>query len=346
MTPEYDHPIKLSEDEVSHEALLDVTHALIVPGQAGLTVGMGKELARRSEAADRIWQFTNSALRPLIHQDFTDIVWEGTPEELARNENSQPARITDALARRAALEESGQLDSPGVHAGLSLGFIAALVNAGSLSLDGAIFLVKGRREAFKHVQNGITPSTMMALVDVDEAMTEEVIERFKLVKCIINTDTNEVLGGEVPNIEAAAAYLQQEKGLEDQVFPLAIDAAYHSHFMEAAVPEYTKVVLSTPIDTPTNGALYGASSARQLFTREDIQNELISQLTQTERWRDTMKLIRSTGVATMTELNYVATLTNMNRDLFEGQRKRVAYSKRDDTEKDVVIAHRWLAPQD
>lgn len=328
----------------SPELVLDFTHALIAPGQGSFRLGMGQDLAQRSPAAARRWAASDAALYPIIGRNLTDIAWHGTEEELARTENQQPAIITDALARRDALEETGQLDNPGWHAGYSLGSVVALINAGSLTPEAAIQLMKGRMESFADAIRNNPPTTMMAVVNVDPELTEALMKEYGLVTCIVSTDKRLILGGEVPNVEQAIAHLRDERGLKDNVFPFAAGAAYHSKFMEAAVPNYAEVVHATPITQPTRGKVVFGSTGREATTPDEIRQALIDQITTTENWRDVIKYLHEKGVVTMTELNSVATLTAMNRELLEGSRNRLAYPARTPDEKPLGMAHRWLAP--
>lgn len=124
-----------------------------------------------------------------------------------------------------------------------------------------------------------------------------------------------------------------------------VDAAFHSKYMEAAVPRYRDVVNSIPIEAPTNGILIGASGhAKPLYTPDDIREELISQLTQTENWRDAMHYLRREGVVVMTELNNTPRLTNMNVEMFGGNRPlRLATPSTGEGDRGVTIAQRWRA---
>lgn len=333
-------PSGLQENERSHEIVLDTTHALLAPGQGNQRIGMGLELARRSQAAAGIWTTVDTALRPQLGFDLSDKVWNGTEEDLAQN--AQLAIIADALARKAALEELGLLGNPGWHAGNSLGLITALVNAGSLNIEGGAHLANGRKRAFEFVMTEGPKTTMVSLIDVDETIVEGVKERYNLVTCLINTDKQVVIGGKVEDVKDAVENLQEEHSLgERNIFPLEVNAAYHSKYMEPAVPFWTEVVNSAPIEEPKSGIVVGGSTVTKLLTPDDIRRELIMQLTNTERYRDVAEFLRKQGITKMTELNGIGRLTHINRDLFgEGSRQRIALPEN----KNFVIANRWVAP--
>ena len=328
------------ESSKPKEISLDTTHALLAPGQGHQKIGMGMELAKRSEAAAGVWQQVDNVLYPQLGYNLTDKVWNGTEEDIANN--TQLAIITDALARKAAFEKSSLLGNPGWHAGNSLGLITALVNAGSLSIEGAAHLANGRKKAFTYVMNEGPKTTMVSLRDIDEAIVEVVKEKFNLVMCLINADSHIVVGGKVEDVNKAVKSLEDEHKLGDRnIFRLDVNAAYHSHFMEPAVPFWTEVVNSAPIEEPKRGIVIGGSTVTKLLTPDDIRRELILQLTNTERYRDVVKFLRDQGVTQMTELNEQRILSHINEVIFgEGSRQRIGLPA--DTK--IIIGHRWIAP--
>lgn len=325
-------------------------HALLAPGQGNQKIGMGLELAKRSDAASAVWRESDRVLLPHMGFNFSDLVWNGTPEQLKKTEYAQPAIIIDAMARKAALQEfqdAGVLDQdnpsmPYWNAGLSLGFIVALVNAGSLSVDGAVQLGEGRGRAFKYAVDHSPRTTMVALIDVGPEIIAEAQRKHNLEQCLLNTDSQVVLGGQIDDVRKAEEYLKTERGIQ-KIFPVDVDAAFHSKYMEPAVPIYEEVIRNIPIEAPKNGVV-GGSRVKPLYTAEDIRTELVLQLTQTERWKDVMRYLRREGVVMMTELNDTPRLTNMNREMFGGLRpERLATPGLSKEDRGVTIAQRWKA---
>lgn len=293
----------------------DYTHALLTPGQGNQTVGMGMKLAERSQAANAIWQIADKELFPHLGRKLTDAVWYGNEDELQKTEFAQLSVVVDALARKAALEETRQLETPGWHAGLSVGLIPALINAGALSIESGVQLDEGRGEVFRYAIDHGPKTTLVALNDVEREILQELKDpegRFKLVVCLVNSDQEVVMGGVEENVQTAVSYLKEERGLEDHVFPLKVDAAFHSEYMKPAVPRWTEIVMATPIEAPKYGRVMGGSRAKELQTPRDIQEELILQLTHKEKFRDVMWAFRARGVTTMTELNSARRLTRLN----------------------------------
>lgn len=327
----------IQENQKSKETLLDSTHALLAPGQGNQRIRMGQDLAERSEAAKGVWKRVDEVLRPNLGYALSEKVWKGTEEDLA--ENAQLAIIADALARKAALEEAGILGNPGWHAGNSLGLIPALVNSGSLSIEGAAHLANGRKKAFEFVTNKGPKTTMVSLEDIDEEIVERVKKKYNLVTCLINTDRQVVVGGMEEDIERAVKELRDEG--DRKIFPVSANYAPHSLYMKPAVPFWTEVVNSAPIEEPKSGIVVGGSTVTKLLTPDDIRRELILQLTNTERYRDVAKFLRGQGVTQMTELNAIGRLTHINHNIFgEGSRQRIGLP----TDTKISVANRWVAP--
>lgn len=334
-------PSGLQEKEKSPEFKLDTTHALLAPGQGNQRRGMGLDLAESSEAARSVWNKVDTVLQPALGYILSEKIWRGNDEDLATN--AQFAVITDALARKAALEEAGLLGNPGWHGGNSLGLITALVNSGSLNIEGAAHLANARREAVGLVTNESPKTTMLSLNDVDQERVEEIKKKHNLVTCLINTDSQVVVGGNVEDVEKAVKELEEMGEGKRKVFRMDVNAAFHSEHMRKAVPFWTEVVNSAPIEEPKFGVVVGASTGevRKLLTPEDIKTELILQLTSSELYRDVVKFLRLQGVTQMTELNAVARLTHLNHLIFgEGSRQRIALP----TDTKIAVANRWAAP--
>lgn len=326
-------------------AELDRTHVLLAPGQGNQKPGMGLELAKRSEAAMAVWKFADTALLPHIGVKLTDVAWNGIGEQLKKPEFAQPAIITDALARAAALRETDQLGTPQGHSGLSLGLIAATVNAGASTPEITVLLIGGRVEAFRLAMAKSPKTTMITLNNVDTTVARDLRKSFGLELSLINTDKQIVLGGPVEQIEEMAAALAKEGYGREHVFPLEVDIATHCKYLEPGVEVWREFVYNATIEDPKNGYIIGGSTVMPLTTAGAIKDELVLQLTTTERYRDVIWAFRARGVTTFTELNAFTRLTKMNKEIlesFEGQQSaRLLVPGADKT---IVIGHRLEVP--
>ena len=116
-------------------------YAMIFPGQGAQRPGMGKDVCDKYIAAKRIFDEADEALGFSL----SDIIFNGTPEQLAHTEITQPAILTVSVAMFRALEqELGTAVEPVCMAGHSLGEYTALVASGALSVRDGVRLVHKR----------------------------------------------------------------------------------------------------------------------------------------------------------------------------------------------------------
>src|SRR5476649_2878659 len=102
--------------------------AYIFPGQGAQFVGMGKDLYEKSEQARELFEQANKILGFRI----TDIMFNGTDEDLKQTNVTQPAIFLHSVVLAKALGDRFQQQ---MVAGHSLGEFSALVSAGALSFE-------------------------------------------------------------------------------------------------------------------------------------------------------------------------------------------------------------------
>lgn len=328
---------------------LNRREAVFSQGQGSQKIGMGQELAQLSPAAARVWQESDDALFTSIGFKFSELAWRGTLEELTKTENAQPAIIIDALAKRAAIEEAGGLDRPYWNTGHSVGLIVALVASEAIDAKGAVQLAEARGRAFKFAVDNTPSTTMMAVQnDKPEIVTQvvrDLTEKYPLSVCLLNTNNQVVLGGEVRDIKEADAYIKKaDPATGELVRVLTVDAAFHSRFMEPGVPIYQEAVEGIDIRSPRGGLIAG-STVEPLQTPQEIRRALVAQLTNTERWRDVINFLVDQGVDTMTELGEKPVLSDMNRRIAGGSREKIILPNIQSKDgKEITIGWRWHAP--
>lgn len=329
------------------ETSRDLTTVVESPGQGNQRVGMGNRLAERSKAARRVWIRADDALYSYLGEKLSDIVWRGSDEQLQDTRIAQPAIVVDSLARKAAADEIGVLGNPEWIAYLSLGSATSLVISGALTLEAAAYLTIGRGEAFNLSIKGHPPTTMVALVGIDEETRTEVAEKHHLELDLDNSDEEKVMGGLVPDVEAAITELNGMGFGDRYVFSLRkrVAAAFHSKFMLPAQERWEQVVDSTPFEAPKYGRIVGGTTVTILDTVEAIRRELKLQLTNRERYREVVRFLYSLGVRRFKELNEFRRLTSMNIDMLgiESQ-KRMLYPPKVEGEKDIIIGHELVVP--
>ena len=130
--------------------------AYVFPGQGAQFVGMGKELYDNSTVAKELFEQANSILGFSI----TDIMFDGTPEQLKETKVTQPAIFLHSVILSKVLGEDFK---PDVVAGHSLGEFSALVANGVLSFEDGLRLVSQRALAMQKACE-IEKSTMAAVL--------------------------------------------------------------------------------------------------------------------------------------------------------------------------------------
>ena len=139
--------------------------AYVFPGQGAQFVGMGKDLYDNSALAKEMFEKANEILGFSI----TDIMFEGTDEELKQTKVTQPAIFLHSAILAKVL---GDDFKPEMVAGHSLGELSALVANGVLNFEDGLKLVSQRALAMQKACE-VEPSTMAAILGLDDEIVEK-----------------------------------------------------------------------------------------------------------------------------------------------------------------------------
>jgi len=268
--------------------------AYVFPGQGAQFVGMGKDLYDQSPLAKEYFEKANDILGYRI----TDIMFEGTPEDLKQTKVTQPAVFLHSVISALVLGEDFK---PEMTAGHSLGEFSALVAAGALSFEDGLKLVYARAMAMQKACE-IEPSTMAAVLGLSDEAVEEgcaSITDAVVVPANYNCPGQLVISGSIEGIDKACEILK-EKGAK-RALKLPVGGAFHSPLMQPASEELQAAINATTFSTPVC-PVYQNVNAKPQTEAAIIKQNLISQLTSPVRWTQTVQNMVSDGAVEFFEL--------------------------------------------
>jgi [acyl-carrier-protein] S-malonyltransferase len=267
--------------------------AYVFPGQGAQFSGMGKDLYDRSLIARELFEKANSLLGFRI----TDLMFNGTDEDLKQTKVTQPAIFLHSSILAAVLEDSFK---PEMVAGHSLGEFSALVANKALSFEDGLILVSKRAGAMQKACE-ISPSTMAAIIGLDDKIVEETCAAINeiVVPANYNCPGQIVISGSNEGIEKAIDLLKA-KGAKMAV-KLAVGGAFHSPLMEPARIELEDAIQETHFSKPIC-PVYQNVTAKPSTDPDEIKANLVAQLTSPVRWTQTIRNMISDGAALFTEV--------------------------------------------
>lgn len=265
--------------------------AYIFPGQGAQFTGMGKDLYEGSEKGKSLFEQANEILGFRI----TDVMFNGTADEQKQTRITQPAIFVHSVAV-ALLNDTF---APDMVAGHSLGEFSALVANKCLSFEDGLRLVYKRAMAMQKACE-LNPSTMAAILGLDDAVVEEICASIDdvVVAANYNCPGQLVISGSIKGIEIACEKMKAAGA--KRALPLQVGGAFHSPLMEPAREELASAIGSTSFSKPVC-PVYQNVTAKPATDVDVIRKNLIDQLTAPVRWTQSVQQMVQDGATTFIE---------------------------------------------
>jgi [acyl-carrier-protein] S-malonyltransferase len=275
--------------------------AYVFPGQGAQFTGMGKDLYDNSIVAKELFEKANEILGFRI----TDIMFDGTAEELKETKVTQPAVFLHSVILAKTLDNF----KPEMVAGHSLGEFSALVANGVLSFDDGLKLVSQRALAMQKACE-IKPSTMAAVLGLSDILVEEVCASIDgvVVAANYNCPGQLVISGEFKAVELACEKMKEAGAKRALILP--VGGAFHSPMMEPAREELAAAIEATVFATPIC-PIYQNVTASAVSDPAEIKKNLIIQLTAPVKWTQSVQHMIADGATLFTEIGPGKVLTGL-----------------------------------
>ncbi len=269
--------------------------AFVFPGQGAQFVGMGKDLYDNNPLAKELFDKANE----ILGYSITDIMFNGTDEELKQTKVTQPAVFLHSVISALCMGDAFQ---PSMVAGHSLGEFSALVAAGALSFEDGLKLVYARAMAMQKACEA-APSTMAAIVGLADDKIEEICAEVSkpgnvVVPANYNCPGQLVISGNIEAINEACEKLKAAGA--KRALPLKVGGAFHSPLMQPAKDELEAAIEKTEISAP-KCPVYQNVDGKPHTEPADIKKNLIAQLTSSVRWTACVQNMIADGADEFTE---------------------------------------------
>ena len=269
--------------------------AYVFTGQGAQFSGMGKDLYESHPIAKEYFEKANEILGFRI----TDIMFNGTDEELKQTRVTQPAVFLHSVIQTIVF---GEEFKPDMVAGHSLGEFSALAAAGALSFEDGLKLVYKRAMAMQKACE-LQQSTMAAVLGLADETVDNICKEINaqgdtVVAANFNCPGQVVISGSIEGVNKACEALKAAGA--KRALPLSVSGAFHSPLMQPAKEELEEAINSTVFNTPLC-PVYQNVDAKPHTSPEEIKANLVSQLTAPVRWTPTITNMINDGAKEFTE---------------------------------------------
>lgn len=282
--------------------------AFLFPGQGAQYPGMGKDFVQNFSAA----RLTFEEADDLLQRNLSDLILEGSPEELTQTKNSQVGIYVTSVAILRVVKELYDLE-PIVCAGLSLGEYTAMTACEILSFINGLPLVQDRGQFMQEACNATT-GAMSVIVGMDGEAVEKVVKGLNLPRDLwvanYNCPGQVVISGTLRGIEAGTAAVLANGA--KKVIPLQVAGAFHSGLMAQAEKRLEDKILQVPLHKGVSKLVMNVPGA---FVEDlnQIRHNMVKQVTSSVRWEQGIRAMSDQGIDLFIEFGPGKTLSGMNK---------------------------------
>ncbi len=284
--------------------------ALLFPGQGSQIVGMGSEFFNNFDKVKKIFNEADEKLNFPISK----LILDGPEDKLQLTQNTQPAILTVSYSIFKIMIEEFDFDLNLIKffAGHSLGEYSALVCAGSLNFNDALYLLHERGKAMQDA----VPVGKGAMLAVLGTKIDEVIEFIKNSQndrsgiCQIANDNAEgqvIISGDIESINKLQIFLKEKK---IKSIPLKVSAPFHCSLMKPAAENMSEKINNTSFINPKFDIVSNVK-ALPVSDAKSIKSLLIDQIFKTVKWRESIINISKNGVSNFIEIGPGKVLSGM-----------------------------------
>lgn len=304
--------------------------AFLFAGQGAQYIGMGRDLYEAFPESRAVFDRADKILGFSI----TKLCFEGPQEELTKTYNCQPAILTVTIAALEAFKKNGGCLLPNISftAGLSLGEYSALVAAGAVSFEEAVYLVRQRGE-FMEEEARKSPGGMLSVIGLDLCKIKEVCLETNTEIANINCPGQTVISGGIKELGIAQS-AAKKYGAKIAVM-LEVSGAFHSSFMRQAslklARELTKIKINPAVIPVVSNV-----TAKPVVSPIEISENLVKQAASPVLWEASMRFILAEGVKKFIEFGPGKVLKGLMRRI-EPAAEVINIEKREDVVSYVSV---------
>lgn len=271
--------------------------AYLFPGQGAQYVGMGKDFYDAYPQAKGIFDTADK----ILDFSLSKICFFGPAEQLIITKYAQPAILTVSIALLKTLEAKFKDKfHPVATAGLSLGEVTALVAAGSISFEEAVYLVK-RRGEFMDEAAEENPGGMVSVIGLDREKVYKIAKESGAEVANLNSPGQIVISGRKENL-LKAVELADKAGAKKSIF-LEVSGPFHCSLMKSAGVKLKEVLDKDKIRImPPNIPVVSNVTANIEISVEEIRHNLTRQMNMPTLWEDSIRLTAKKGIKIYLEI--------------------------------------------